>query len=475
MRYIDLGVILLYLAGVTWFGARFRKGQQTLKDYFLGGQEAPWWAISLSIVSAETSTLTIVGTPALAFGGNFGLLQVVMGYLLARIVICFILLPQYFRGHLFTAYELMQRRFGASVRRVTALIFLITRSLAEGVRVFAVAIVVSIILGTGEEISIFVIVALTLFYTFEGGMTAVIWTDVVQMGMYVLGAVASFILILGKIHGGWAHVVDVAQAAHKFQVFDFSFSFTKPYTFLGGVIGGCFLTTASHGTDQLVVQRLLSAKTLSQSRTALMASWVVVFFQFVLFLSIGTLLYVYYQDAHLAAPKPADRLYPAFIWNQLPVGLAGLAMAAILAAAMANLSAALNSLASTSIVDFVRPIFPQLGDAKYLRLARFSTVFWALVLVIIGLVASKLGGSVLELGLSIASVTLGLLLGVFLLGCLTSRAGERAAVTGIVTGFAAMLYIKFFTPIAFTWWVAIGSCVTFGVGWLASFIATEKT
>lgn len=305
-------------------------------------------------------------------------------------------------------------------------------------------------------------------------MTAVIWTDVVQMGMYVMGAVLSFVLILGKIQGGWGHVMEVAQAAHKLQVFDFSFSLTKPYTFLGGIIGGCFLTTASHGTDQLVVQRLLSAKTLSQSRTALMASWVVVFFQFALFLSIGTLLYVYYQDAHLAAPKPADRLYPAFIWDELPTGLAGLAMAAILAAAMANLSAALNSLASTSIVDFVRPLFPKLGDVKYLQLARLTTIFWAIVLVVIGLVASHLGGSVLELGLSIASVTLGLLLGVFLLGCLTTRAGEPAAVCGVLAGFSAMLYVKFFTPIAFTWWVAIGSSVTFAIGWLCSFIPVAE-
>jgi SSS family solute:Na+ symporter len=474
MRYIDLGVILLYLAGVTWFGARFRKGQHTLKDYFLGGREAPWWAISLSIVSAETSTLTIVGTPALAFGGNFGLLQVVMGYLLARVVICVILLPQYFRGQMFTAYELMQRRFGTSVRRLTALIFLVTRSLAEGVRVFAVAIVISIILGTGQTASIIVIVCLTLFYTFEGGMTAVIWTDVMQMAMYVLGAAASFLLILGKIPGGWPHVVDVAQAAHKLQVFDFGFSFTRPYTFLGGVIGGCFLTTASHGTDQLVVQRLLSAKTLAQSRTALMASWLVVAFQFVLFLFIGTLLYVYYQDAHLAAPAVRDSIYPAFIWNHLPTGLAGLAMAAILAAAMANLSAALNSLASTSIVDLVRPLFPNLGDSKYLQIARLATVFWAAVLVLIGWVASQAGGSVLEAGLSIASVTLGLLLGVFLLGCLTTRPGERAAIAGILIGLAAMLYVKFATPIAFTWWVAIGSAVTFVSGFLLSFLLPEK-
>jgi SSS family transporter len=475
MRYTDLGVILLYLAAVTWFGARFRKGKDTLADYFLGGREAPWWAISLSIVSAETSTLTIVGTPALAFAGNFGFLQVVMGYLLARVVICVILLPQYFKGQMFTAYELMQRRFGQRVRKVTAGIFLVTRSLAEGVRVFAVSIVISIVLGTGELVSIIAIVCLTLYYTFEGGMTAVIWTDVVQMGMYVIGAAASFFLILHKIPGGWPHVIAAAQSAHKLQVFDFSFSLTQPYTFLGGIIGGCFLTTASHGTDQLVVQRLLSAKTLAQSRAALMASWLVVALQFLLFLFIGTLLSVYYSDAHLVAPNPLDRLYPSFIWSELPTGLAGLAMAAILAAAMANLSAALNSLASTSVVDFIRPLFPSLGSPRYVELARLATIFWAVVLVVIGLVASKARGSVLETGLSIASVTLGLLLGVFLLGCLTTRVGPWAAITGILAGLASMLYVKFSTHIAFTWWVAMGSTVTYLSGWLASYLIPEKS
>jgi solute:Na+ symporter, SSS family len=473
MRLIDLGVILLYLIGVTWFGARFRKGPQSLKDYFLGGRNAPWWAISLSIVSAETSTLTIVGTPALAFGGNFGFLQVVIGYLLARVAITAIFLPQYFRGNLFTAYELMQRRFGPNIRKVTAAIFLVTRALAEGVRVFAISIVISIVLGTGELSSIIAIVCLTLFYTFEGGMTAVIWTDVIQMGMYVLGALMSFFVILGKIPGGWPHVLAVADAAHKFQIFDFGFSWTRPYTFWGGVIGGCFLTTASHGTDQLVVQRLLSAGTLAQSRTALLASWVVVFLQFLLFLLIGTLLFVYYQDTGLGAPKPLDRLYPSFIWDQLPVGLAGLAIAAILAAAMANLSAALNSLASTTVVDFVRPMFPSLPDARFLRLARFATIGWAAVLVGIGVVARQ-WGSVLESGLSIASVTLGMLLGVFLLGVLTRRTGEKAAIAGVIAGFVTMIYVKFGTSIAFTWWVLIGCAVTFGVGIGASYLIREK-
>src|ERR1035438_9471263 len=275
MHYFDLAIIIVYLVAITAFGARFRSGQKNLKDYFLGGRTAPWWAISLSIVSAETSTLTIVGTPALAFGGNLGFLQIVLGYLLARIVISVLFLPQYFRGEMFTAYELMRRRFGERVRKLTASIFLVTRALAEGVRVFAISLVISIVLGTGEIASIVLIVLLTLFYTFEGGMTAVIWTDVVQMSLYVLGAIASFVIILGKIPGGWEHVTLVAGAAHKFTIFDFRFApdmefFSRTYSFWAGVAGGCFLTTATHGTDQLMVQRLLSARDERQSRAALM-------------------------------------------------------------------------------------------------------------------------------------------------------------------------------------------------------------
>ncbi len=352
LRPIDLAVIVAYLAGVTWFGARFRGSQKTLKDYFLGGRTAPWWAIALSIVSAETSTLTIIGTPPLAYRGSYVFLQVVFGYLLARIVISAVFLPQYFQGQLFTAYELMQRRFGARIRKVTAGIFLITRALAEGVRVFAVSIVISIILHTSGVASILVIVCLTLFYTFEGGMTAVIWTDVIQMVMYVLGAGISFFVLLHQIPGGWAHVVDAASAAGKFQVFDFGWSWTYPYTFWAGLIGGCFLTTASHGTDQLVVQRLLSAKNQSQSRLALMSSWIVIFIQFTLFLTIGVMLWVLHNAKPIAGSP--DRLYPSFIWESLPTGIAGLSMAAIIAAAMANLSAALNSLASATVVDFYR-------------------------------------------------------------------------------------------------------------------------
>ena len=264
-------MIAAYLVAITWFGARFGGSQRSLKDYFLGGHSAPWWAIGLSIVSAETSTLTVIGTPALSFGGNFAFLQVVFGYLLGRIVISTLFLPQYFRGEMFTAYELMRRRFGERIRRLTAGMFLLLRALAEGVRVFAISIIVSIVLGTGEVASISVIVCLTLFYTFEGGLTAVIWTDVVQMFLYIGGAILSFFVILGEVPGGWAHVAQVAGAAHKFQVFDFRFSpgaefFARNYSFWSGLIGGCSLATASHGTEQLMVQRLLAARTIGQSR-----------------------------------------------------------------------------------------------------------------------------------------------------------------------------------------------------------------
>ena len=479
MRFLDLAVILAHLIAITWFGARFRKGQSSLGDYFLGGRNAPWWAIALSIVSAETSTLTIVGTPGLSFAGNLGFLQLVMGYLLARVAVSVLFLPQYFRGEMFTAYELMRRRFGQRIRRLTAAIFLVTRALAEGVRVFAISLVISIVLGTGETASIVLIVCLTLFYTFQGGMTAVIWTDVAQMGLYVLGAAVSLFVILAKIPGGWTHVLAVAGAAGKLQVFDFQFSptmqfFSQKYSFWAGLVGGCFLTTASHGTDQLMVQRLLSARNEAQSRRALFASWLVIFFQFSLFLAIGVLLFVYYRDTHLVKPRTLDRIYPEFVWRHLPVGVAGLVTAAILAAAMANLSAALNSLASTTVIDFARwrPAGERRSQAASLKLARSMTVVWGIILAAIGMLARH-WGSVLEAGLSIASVTLGLLLGVFLLGVLTRRVRERAAMAGVLAGLAAVLYVCLATPIAWTWWVAIGSTVTFAAGYGASFLQSS--
>lgn len=481
MHVVDLVTIAVYLVAITWFGARFRKSQRNLKDYFLGGRSAPWWAIALSIVSAETSTLTVIGTPALSFAGNFEFLQLVLGYLLARVVISVLFLPHYFRGEMFTAYELMRRRFGDRIRRLTAGTFLLLRALAEGVRVFALSIVISIVLGTGEVFSILAIVCLTLFYTFEGGMTAVIWTDAVQMFLYVGGAILSFWVILHQIPGGWPHVAALAGAAHKFQLFDFRFSWTaaffaRSYSFWAGMIGGCFLTTASHGTEQLLVQRLLAARNEQQSRAALFTSWLVIFFQFALFLFIGLLLFVYYSDRRAPAPQPPDSIYPKFVWNSLPAGAAGLVMAAILAAGMSNLSAALNALASTSVMDFYRPLIlrrdPARPEAHFLGIARWGTVAWGAILFLIGLVARHVS-SVLEAGLSIASVLYGSLLGVFLLGLLTKRVKQTSAMIAMVAGLLLMIYVSAVTNIAFTWYVVIGTAATFLTGYVMSLFLKE--
>jgi SSS family solute:Na+ symporter len=481
MRTLDLGVIVVYLAGITWFGARFRKSQTTLKDYFLGGRTAPWWAIGFSIVSAETSILTVISTPGMTVmkGGNFGFLQLVFGYLAARILISTLFLPAYFKGELFTAYELMTRRFGSRIRKLTAGLFLVLRALAEGVRVWAMSTVVSIVLGTGEELSIILIVCLTLFYTFEGGMSAVIWTDVIQMFLYIAGAILSLFVILNQIPGGWAHVVDVGQQYNKFQIFDFRFAWNRwfietPFTFWAGFIGGCFLTTASHGTEQLMVQRLLSAKSEADARKALFSSWAVILFQFTLFLIIGVCLFAYHGAPLVTIAKQADRMYPEFVWNHLPQGIAGLIIAAILAAAMSNLSAALNSLASTTVMDFWKPLSRVArADSEYLRLARYITLVWGAILFGVALLARG-WGSVLQAGLSIASILYGSLLGVFLLGLLTRRTGEIAAMCGMTAGLVLMLYVKFGTTIAWTWYVLIGTTVTFVTAFLLSFVIKEN-
>lgn len=500
MHRLDVAVILAYLAGITWFGVRFRKSQHSLRDYFLGGRAIPWWAIALSIVSAETSTLTVIGTPVLAFQGDFGFLQLVLGYLLARCVIATLFLPAYFRGEMYTAYELIRRRFGERLRRLSALAFLILRALAEGVRVFAISIVISVILGSGETASIVVILCLTLFYTYEGGLAAVIWTDVAQMFLYVVGAGLSLFLLLREIPGGWAHVAAVAGPLGKLRVFDFRLAppaifFSRTYSFWAGIVGGCFLTTASHGTEQLLVQRLLAARSRTQSQIALFSSWLVIFFQFTLFLVIGVCLFVLYRERGLPPPAVSDRLYPLFIWQNLPPGVAGLVMAAILAASMSNLSAALNALASTTVLDLIRPFQQRrqatgsansgpardaptdasdavASDTHLLSLARLATLAWGAVLAGIALLARH-WGSVLQAGLSIASIVYGALLGVFLLGLLTKRVRETDAMIGMAAGLAAMLYVRFATSIAFTWYVLIGSAVTFftGLAMSASHIA----
>src|SRR6201993_1933945 len=467
LNHLDLAIIALYLAGITLFGLRFRKKQRSLRDYFLADRNIPWWAIALSIVAAETSTLTIISMPGLAYDSNLTFLQVAMGYVFGRIIISVVLLPHYFRGDLYTAYQLIERRFGTRLRTLTASLFLLTRAAAEGVRVYAVSIVVSIALGTGEVFSIAIITLLTLIYTFEGGLAAVIWTDVVQTAIYIGGTLVGVFTILHLVPGGWPAIHAAAASAGKLQVFDFAPNFWLPYTFWAGLIGGAFFNTASHGTDQLIVQRLLAARNQKQSVTALLTSGVAIFFQFALFLIVGVMLWAYYGLPSASFGK-ADYIYPKFIVTHLPHGVSGLLIAAILAAAMSNLSAALNSLSSSSMMDFYLRRHPQTDERTQLRLSRVSTFLWAMLLFALAVLSLHKVARVVEVGLAIASVAYGALLGLFLLGVLTKRATERGSMIGMLFGFSVNLYLWLGTKLPWTWYVPVGTLVTFGVGYATS-------
>ena len=494
LRPFDLALVAVYLIGITLFGLSFRKRRGTgaadksLKSYFLANNTIPWWAIALSIVSAETSTLTIISIPGVAFAGDFGFLQVVLGYMLGRIVVAMLFLPRYFAGEMLTAYQLIDRRFGPALHKVTAGLFLLTRATAEGVRVFAVSIVVAIAIGTGDVLSIAIISGLTLLYTFEGGMTAVIWTDVVQMAIYIAGTLVALWSLGHHIPGGWQHIHTVAAAAGKFHMFDFALNLTTTYTFWAGVLGGTFLTMASHGTDQLMVQRLLAARSLRESRLALLSSGVVIFIQFAFFLLIGVGLYVFYGQHPGTLFRTNDYIFPTFIVRELPIGIAGLLVAAILAAAMSNLSAALNSLSSTTVVDFYMHLRPKADDRERSLISKSSTALWAIVLFAIAVYSIKVGGKghVVEIGLSIASVAYGCLLGVFLLCTLTKFATQTGAIIGMICGFALNLWLWQGTfpvhfgsltipHIAWTWYVLIGAFVTFAIGALASLLFRKQS
>jgi SSS family transporter len=471
---LDLVIVIAYLLGVTLLGLRFRQQQRSVNDYFLGGRSTPWWALALSIVATETSTLTIIGTPAIAYAGNLTFLQLVFGYIVGRFLISLLFLPGYFRGEFLTAYALIEKRFGTKMRAVAALTFLGTRTLAEGVRVSAIALVISVALGTSERLAVFIVIALTILYTFEGGMKAVIWTDVAQFLLYLTGSLITLVVLVHKIPGGWEEVAQVAALnGHKLQFLDFTWSLTTTYTFWSGVIGGAFLTMATHGTDQTIVQRLLAARNQTDSRRAILASGFIVLFQFTVFLLVGALLFVFAQHTPLlSAGDRTDRVLPLFLVREMPTGLVGILLASILAVAMSNASGSLNSLSASSVLDLNALRGRAIDPTKFLKISRRMTLVWGIVLIFFGLV--KWQHSLLETGLAIASLPFGSLLGLFLLGTLDSRANSIGSLAGMFAGLAAVLTVYLASTIAYTWYVLIGSCVTFLVGALASRIARRN-
>lgn len=497
MRSLDLAIIVAYLVGITLFGAWFGRKQKTTSDYFLGDRTVPWWAIAASIVATETSTITFISVPGIAFarGGNFQFLQLVFGYMLGRVVISLLFIPSYFRGELLTVYQLLDRRFGGRIKMLAAALFVIMRNIADGIRLLLTAIVLTAVYTAFQPAanadtvivaSIVLLGAVMIIFTYYGGMEAVIWVEVIQLGIYIVGALAAALVLISLTNGGLEAALALGRQYGKFDLFDFSLDFTKTFTFWAGLIGGCFLTMSTHGTDQYLVQRYLCTNRPQRAAAALLSSGAVVLAQFIGFLFIGVLLFAFYHPytdvAYTSLPAGAatlpvdaagafavvggDRVFPDFITKYLPSGLSGLVVAAIFAAAM---SSSLNSIAATAVNDLYAPLRPKRSDKHYLKVSHWLTLLWGVVQIGVALFVRHQNRSALDQALSIASLINGPVLGVFLVGTFLRRVSEPPALIGMAAGILLMLYVRFFTPIAWTWYVLIGSIVTFTVAWAASF------
>ncbi len=449
----------------------------------------PWWAVLFSIVASETSALTFISIPGLAWLGNLGFLEIVAGYIVGRVIVAFLLLPRYFEGELVTAYALLETRFGPRARRFTSIVFMVTRAVADSVRVFATAIPIALIIGDVVPraqlmpAAICVLGALTVVYTYKGGMRAVVWTELVQAGVYILGGISAIVLLGQSVDGGWSAILERASAAGKLTALDWSFSLTKPHTVWAGLLGGGCLAMASHGADQLIVQRLLSSKSLKDAQRALIGSGFVVFAQFTLFLMVGVGLWALYGDRTFSAP---DQVFPTFIVERMPPGLIGLIVAAILAATMSTHAGTINALAAATTHDIYLPLSKRgADDPATLRFGKLAALAWGIGLTAGALLYKEQGTPVVVVALSVSSFTYGGLLGSFLLGIFSKRAAERDAIVGLSVGIAAMTFVVFAKPIAaavpaltsplspffgiaWPWYVLIGTTLTVSAGVLSS-------
>jgi len=486
---VDFAVLVAYLAGTTVLGVWLGKNQKDAQKYFVADRSLPWWAVMFSIVASETSALTFISIPGLAYTGNLGFLQVAAGYIAGRIVVAAVLLPRYFEGNLVTAYTLLETRFGPGTRRFASVVFMVTRAMADSVRVFATAIPIALIMGPVlprtqlMPAAILVLGALTIVYTWRGGMRAVVWTELIQAGIYIAGGISAIVLLGHAVGGGWQAILTSAGSAGKLKAVSLYTGFDQPHTIFAGLIGGAFLAMASHGSDQLIVQRLLSARSLKDAQRAIIGSGIVVFFQFALFLSVGLGLWALYAGRSFTTP---DAIFPTFILERMPHGLLGLIVAAIVAATMSTHSGAINSLAAATTMDIWVPLTKHSpGSAATYRAGRLFALMWGVVLTGGALLYPESQTPVVVVALSIASFTYGALLGGFLLGIYNARARQRDAILGMSVGIAVMAAVVFakqlaaaiptvakvlgpFANIAWPWYVLIGTTITLFVGTLSA-------
>lgn len=479
---IDYTIVIIYLIAVGVFGIYISGKQTSAKDYFLGSKTIPWWAVCFSVVATETSTLTFISIPGLAYISNMNFLQLAIGFLMGRIVVAFVFLPRYYAGNMETAYEYLGHRFGAPMRKYASVTFIILRIFADGVRLFTTAIPIKFITGLGYFECIVIVGTITVIYAYIGGIKAVIWTDVIQIFIYSIGAIASMVVIYNLLPGGWSDVVNYAAPLNKFQILDFKFAdsftgiFTGGYGLIGGVIGGAFLAMASHGTDQMIVQRLLTCKDKKSSQKAVIFSGVIVFVQFAVFLLIGLMLFALYKGVDFKSLivngnnlTKSDEIFPMFIVQSLPVGLAGLVVAGLLSASMSTLSSTFNSLASTTIFDLLKGRKFLKNQADELKYSRLATIFWAIVIMSTGLLFQSETNPAVDFALKIQSLIYGGLLGVFLLGIIDKRADLKVAMISYT--FAIVILVMLFVlpkfgampAINLTWFTFFGVVITFAV------------
>ncbi|MFC2085405.1 sodium:solute symporter [Bacteroidota bacterium] len=483
-RTIDYFIIALYLIGIAVFGIVSGGKQRSVKDYFLGSKSVPWWAVCFSIVAAETSTLTFISIPGLAYLTNLNFLQLTFGYLIGRIIIAVFFLPSYFKGELSTAYSFLGDRFGNKTRSFASITFLFTRTAADGVRLFATAIPLKILLDINYPSAILIIALIALIYTYIGGVRGVIWVDVIQMFIYICGALlASYFLITEFIPGGFDQALNTALNNGKLDLLNlgtnlnFSEFFSQPYTLAGGLLGGTFLSMASHGTDQLIVQRLLTTKDLAKSRKAIIGSGIIVIFQFALFLLVGVLLYVYYGTTILETLgiQKSDEIFPLFIIEKLPVGISGIIIAGLFAAALSTLAGSISSLSSSTMLDLYKPFSKIQDEKKELRISRLFTVMWAILLVGAAIFFMESPSTVVELALSIASFTYGGLLGTFMLGLFVKKSRQEDALAGFTGGIFVMITVISLNLVSWTWYTIIGVLTTLIIGKLLSSLSFKET
>ncbi len=480
---LDYIIIAAYLIGITIFGIVSGGKQKSIKDYFLGANSVPWWAVCFSIVAAETSTLTFISIPGLAYLTNLNFLQVTFGYLIGRIIVAFFFLPAYYKGNLKTAYSYLGSRFGGKTRSFASIVFLFTRTAADGVRLAATAIPLYLMLGINEAAAIIIIAAVALIYTYTGGVKGVIWVDVIQMFIYLGGAFIAGIYLINYLPDGLNSVVNIASVGNKLQVINLGFDdgiagfFSQSYTLIGGLVGGAFLSMASHGTDQLVVQRLLTTKNLEDSKKAIIGSGIIVIIQFALFLLVGVLLYAYYGTLDLQSidiSKP-DEIFPKFIINALPPGITGIIIAGLFAAALSTLAGSISSLASSTMIDLYIPFFGKLdNDKKHLRISRMFTIMWAALLTFSAFFFISSPRSVVEIALSIASFTYGGLLGAFLIGIFIKKARQEDALAGFIAGIFIMITVITLKLVAWTWFTLIGVLTALLIGKILSVLSDKE-